>query len=462
VRVFAEERHLGTWGRETRVELHVVGGLQRKPVESTDSWEVRLRELLGKRISREHGIRWARAGGRLRPVTAPVLGIGLMSGTSADGVDAALVEFSEDQLRLVAYAVMPYPDSIRARLFSLFCEDTESVDELSELNMLLGEEFARAALEVCRRAGFSPRDIHFIGSHGQTVRHLPPKRPGRPQGSTLQIGSPAVIAERTGISTVSDFRVRDMAVGGEGAPLIPYVDSFLFGQQGRHIAVQNVGGIANVTYLPADQDEPLIAFDTGPGNMVIDGVVNQLTGGREHFDCDGRRARAGRVDKDLLNHLMAHPFLERTPPKSTGREEFGAPFVSELLRLCRKNYPGLSLDGIVATVTRWTAASIAQALDRYLPRPVDEVIVGGGGSFNPALLEFLQAELPEGITLSRHSDHGIPDDAKEAVGFALLGRETLLGRPANVTSATGASRPVILGSITPGHEWDGTGFLPSS
>jgi anhydro-N-acetylmuramic acid kinase len=251
-----------------------------------------------------------------------------------------------------------------------------------------------------------------------------------------------------------------MAVGGQGAPLIAYVDRLLFQRESENVAVQNIGGIANVTFVPATQGQLFeerpegsasgcFAFDTGPGNMVIDSVVSVLTGGAEEFDKDGRRVARGKVIPGLLDHLMSHSFLDKVPPKSTGREEFGEQFAAKLVRCFREDYPQAAPEDLVATVTCFTAASIADAYRRFFPQPVAEVIVGGGGVFNPTLLRFLRQELST-ITISRHRDHGIPDEAKEALGFALLARETLAGKPANVPGATGAEEEVVLGSITPG------------
>jgi anhydro-N-acetylmuramic acid kinase len=290
-------------------------------------------------------------------------------------------------------------------------------------------------------------DVGFIASHGQTVWHqpVPETIAGRAVRSTLQIGEPCVIAERTGATVIADFRPRDIAAGGEGAPLVPYVDLLLFADPRLSRAVQNIGGIGNVTFLPAGATpEQVIAFDTGPGNMAIDAAAARLTGGAQSQDTDGRLARAGRVDAALLAELLADPYLCQPPPKSTGRERYGEPFVQALWE---RGHQGPDL---VATLTAFTAASIADAYARWLApiAPVDEVILGGGGAYNPVLVEHLR-EYVAPARLRTSQESGIPADAKEAIAFALLGHATLRGRPANVPAATGAGHPVVLGKIVP-------------
>jgi anhydro-N-acetylmuramic acid kinase len=258
------------------------------------------------------------------------------------------------------------------------------------------------------------------------------------------LGEPAVIAERTGCTVIADFRPRDMAAGGQGAPLVPFVDFLLFSEPGVTRAVQNLGGIGNVTYLRAGGTAAeVLAFDTGPGNMTLDAAVRRVTDGQQAADLEGRLARMGRVIPELLAELLADPYLAQPPPKSTGRERYGEPFVAALWDR------GVRGADLIATLTAFTAASIADAYRRWLPGPVDEVILGGGGARNPVLVERLTAALAP-AQVRRHADLGIPDDAKEAIAFALLGYETLHGRPANLPSATGASHSVLLGTIVPG------------
>ncbi|OLB81522.1 MAG: anhydro-N-acetylmuramic acid kinase, partial [Nitrospirae bacterium 13_2_20CM_2_61_4] len=311
--------------------------------------------------------------------------IGLMSGTSADGVDAALVDIRgtghDLKITLKAFRTFPYPTAFRERLLQVMTGGT--VEDVCHLNGALGEWFARAALKVLKAAGVSPRRVALIGSHGQTLHHLPKPRREPVIGSvrsTLQLGAPAVIAERTGITTVADFRSRDVAAGGEGAPLTPYLHYQLFRHPSRARAVVNLGGISNLTYLPAGGSlQSVRAFDTGPGNMVVDGVVRSVTGGRYQYDRSGRLARAGKVDEGLLRRLLQHPFLRRRPPKSTGREEFGERFIDRVVLLGR--LARLSDADLVATATAFTARTIADA-QKFLPRPVEEVVISGGGARN--------------------------------------------------------------------------------
>jgi len=393
--------------------------------------------------------------------------IGLMSGTSADGIDAALCHISGtgETLRaeVVAFRCYPFEPSIRRELMALFTPEAP-VGEVGAMNVLLGRRFAEAALDLRRESGVG--EVDLIASHGQTVCHLPMERLQagglRSQGATLQIGEPAVIAELTGVMVVADFRPRDMAAGGQGAPLVAYADWVLFRHPEKTRAVQNIGGIANVTVLPAGGGlDRVIAFDTGPGNMVIDGLAAALSGGVIAYDKDGGWAARGKVDEELLRELMQHPFLSRRPPKSTGREEFGAEFVTELLA----RGAGMAAEDLLATATAFTAETIATASREFvLPelrrvgtlrsaqgRPcatgqIDEVILGGGGSYNRTLRRRLEERLP-GIAVLAHEDFGINGEAKEALAFAILGNETVLGRPANVPSATGARRAVVLGKV---------------
>jgi anhydro-N-acetylmuramic acid kinase len=326
-----------------------------------------------------------------------------------------------------------------------------SVEEICELNFLLGERFAEAALAVIRRAKVELRQIAAVGSHGQTIHHLPKAR----TPSTLQIGEPAIIAERTGITTIADFRVRDMAAGGQGAPLVPFADWALFGDSSRSRIVQNIGGIGNLTFLqPRAKLGDVIAFDTGPGNMVIDAVMHALSRGRETYDRNGRWAARGTVSEKLLAEMMRHPFLKRRPPKTTGREEFGEAFVQEILSSARRMR--LRPEDIVATTTAFTAASIAGAYKRFVfpklkrsARNELQIILGGGGAKNPVLRRML-VERVDNAEFLTHEDFGIANSAKEALAFAILAHETLAGRPGNVPGATGAKRPVVLGKIVPG------------
>ncbi len=384
--------------------------------------------------------------------------IGLMSGTSADGVDAALVDIEgkgrATRLRLHAFHTFPFPPGLREAILAASDPRTGTVDLLCRLNVVLGEVFAEAALEVARQAGIAIGAVDLIGSHGQTVQHLPEPVPlaGYPIRATLQLGEPSVIAERTGVMTVADFRPRDMAAGGEGAPLAPYVHHVLFGDAHRTRIVHNIGGISNVTVLPAAAElADVVAFDTGPGNMPIDGAIGRLTANRETFDKDGERARRGRVHQHFVEELLAHPFLQRPPPKSTGREAFGASFLDRVF--ARGVEQGVTGDDLVATLTAFTAATITDAYRRFiLPgHPHVESILCGGGSRNPTLTDWFRREL-RGVEWRMCDDFGVSADALEAVVFAVLAHETMCSHAANVPTATGAHRGVILGKVVPGRE----------
>jgi anhydro-N-acetylmuramic acid kinase len=386
--------------------------------------------------------------------------LGLMSGTSHDGIDAAIARISNQQpavsgqkkavtVELLHHNTYPYSTQLRERIGKAFNDTTE---EICRLNFELGEAFADAALKCIKEAGLEPRDVDVIASHGQTIYHIPPANGGK--GSTLQIGEASVIAERTGVLTVSDFRTRDMAAGGQGAPLVPLADYILFHEKGKVKAVQNIGGIANVTVVPEDIDG-VIAFDTGPGNSLMDETVRILTDGRETFDRDGIMASSGRVDEVLLRELMNHPYLSMEPPKSTGRELFGKDMASILAESWRRK--GRRPEDLMATLTRFTSESIYNAYERYVfPKyKVDQVILTGGGSRNPVLVGHLKelfkrvgAGLKPALTVVMIDDLGIPSSAKEALSFAILGNVTISGNPGNVPKATGAKRAVILGKIS--------------
>ena len=376
-----------------------------------------------------------------------------MSGTSADGIDAVVAKITGSgrslSAKLVVHRHEGFAPAFRRRVLEACLHG--SVSEICKLNFVLGERFAHAALTVIRKAGLKQRDIAAIGSHGQTVHHLPNAMPP----STLQIGEPCVIAERTGITTVADFRVRDMAAGGQGAPLVPYADWALFTHPTRPRIIQNLGGIGNLTFLPPRASlDNVIAFDTGPANMVIDSVVNILSRGKINYDRNGRWAARGRVSEKLLTQCLAHPYLRRKPPKTTGREEFGEIFLRAFLKTGRKLR--LSESDLVATATAFTAESVAEAYRRFvLPKiesaalPKLQIILGGGGAKNQTLARMLFERIRV-VELCVHEDFGLDSSAKEPLAFAILAHETLLGRPTNVPSVTGARQAVILGKIVPG------------
>lgn len=380
--------------------------------------------------------------------------IGLMSGTSADGIDAALCDISGSPPQLSARIVktlgIGYPPDVQARILRACQPSTGQVDELCRLNAALGEQFADTALRLIADAGLKPDDIDLIGSHGQTVWH--DVDTSGQVTSTLQIGEASVIAERTGITTIHNFRPRDVAAGGQGAPLTGYADWLLLRHAAHWRAVQNIGGMGNVTLLPplSDTESAPIAFDTGPGNALIDGAVTIVTDGMMRYDYNGQIAQDGCVDSQWLESMMNHPYFERQPPKTTGRELFGAGRAAQLVDEGRGR--GLSDADIVATITALTAASIAEALQRFAPQPVGEIIIGGGGVRNPALMRMLR-DLLHPIPVRTHEDIGMDSDFKEALVFALLAHETWHTRPGAHPSITGARHASILGQITPGENY---------
>jgi len=349
---------------------------------------------------------------------------GVMSGTSLDGIDVAIVEIAGRGISTIGFQSTPYSDSVRRAILAV-SNTTTTTAAVSRLNFQLGELYARAVQRACRRYG----PAALIGCHGQTIYH-------EGGANTLQLGEAAVIAERTGVPVVSNFRARDIAAGGQGAPLVPFVDCLLFRHPRRTRVALNIGGIANITWIPSG-----VAFDTGPGNMVIDALVRHHTGGRQNFDRDGRIAARGNLNRPLLDRLLADPYYRRRPPKSAGREQYGTEFVARLLAT------GLPLPDLIATATVLTAATIAQAIATSAPRPPDELIVSGGGAHNPQILAHLAAFLP-GVALATSDAYGIDPDAKEAIAFAILAYQTWRRRPSNLPSATGARRPVILGEVS--------------
>jgi anhydro-N-acetylmuramic acid kinase len=390
---------------------------------------------------------------------APVRVIGLMSGTSADGVDAALVEIAEaagrPAIRLVAHDTTPYPPGLRERL--LAAASGGSTQEICHLNAYLGELFAEAASGIAARAGVALTAVDLVGSHGQTLHHLPdPRQEGaHAVRSTLQIGAPAVIAERTGVTTIADFRPRDMAAGGEGAPLTPLAHQLLFGDDRRGRVVLNLGGIANVTILPAGADAAgVLGFDTGPGNVLLDEFVRQAGLADCGYDPGGRLAASGSEHPALLAELLAHPFVRRKPPKSTGREAFGPTVVTEFAGRARAL--GLAPCDGLATLAAFTVEAVAENLRAFvLPTTaVDEVVVMGGGSRNGFLMRRLAEALPACAVRSAEA-LGFPGSAVEAVTFALLAYLTAGARPGNLPAVTGARGPRVLGCIVPGRGYSG-------
>ncbi len=380
--------------------------------------------------------------------------IGLISGTSADGVDAALVEIASGAgrppLRLVAWRTVPYPTGLRERILAVASGGNTA--EVCHLNSYLGELFAAAAAQIAREAHLTLTEVDLIGSHGQTVQHLPQPVAEGPYRvcSTLQIGEPAVIAERTGVTTIADFRPRDMAAGGQGAPLTPIFHHALFGHPDRGRVVLNIGGIANVTVLPAGRNAGRVTgFDTGPGNVLLDEFVRTAGLSPAGYDEDGRLAAAGSVRPDLLRELLGQPFIRQRPPKSTGREAFGPSFVAAFrTRIRAAGIP--DVDGL-ATLTAFTAQAVAENLRAFvLPATaVHEMIVCGGGARNPTLMRMLGEAVP-GCGVQTTEALGVPGRAIEAMTFAWLAYLTATGEFGNLTGVTGARGPRVLGCIVPG------------
>lgn len=382
--------------------------------------------------------------------------IGLMSGTSADGVDAALIEVSgqgpRTRVELLAHAVHPVDPGLRHEIVQSCQPRSGTVDRICQLNFRLGEVFAEAALAVAREAGLTMAEIDLIGSHGQTLFHIPARDAGRGlvTPSTLQAGEPAVIAERTGVTVVADFRCRDMAAGGIGAPLAPYVHHLLFGDPKRTVCVHNLGGISNLSLLPKGRDlNRVTGFDTGPANMVIDRIVEEVSGGEDLFDRDGLRASRGKVREEMLEALLAHPFITQPPPKATGREDFGPAFAEKILIRAREER--LGGDDLVTTVTAFTAETILRNYRLFvLPyHDPDQIILAGGGAYNRTLVSMLSRGLdPIPVVLSDAA--GFPAKALESVIFAVLAHETVAGVESSLPAVTGASHATVLGTIVPG------------
>ena len=383
-----------------------------------------------------------------------MLVLGMMSGTSADGIDVALARISGAppnlRAKLLGHSSFKFPDALRKEILRVAEQQPISAGELSQLNFSLGELFGDAALAACRKFRVSPKRISLIGSHGQTIFHQGKavKFLGQPTASTLQIGDPSFIAAHTGITTVSDFRPADVALGGQGAPLVPYADYLLY----RHVKLGrvslNLGGIANITVLPPGcKPQQIFAFDTGPANMLIDALVSHFTRGHSRFDRNAQLAAQGCSNPALLNELLRDPYLKVAPPKSTGREYYGQAYLKRILALGRRHRA--KPNDLIRAATIFTALSVVDALNRFvLPKTkVQQLIVSGGGARNPLILAQLSAALPS-IEVLPSSRLGIPEDAKEAFAFALLAYETFHQRPSNLPSATGARGLAILGKIS--------------
>jgi anhydro-N-acetylmuramic acid kinase len=375
-----------------------------------------------------------------------------MSGTSMDGVDAALVSVDahpdSPRVDLIAFSTLDYPEELREALEDLSIGHETTTEEVATVNTGVGVTFAGSFFEVCRRAGVDPSTVDFVGSHGQTVAHVPPEtNSGSPIAGTLQMGSPSIIAALTGVTTIGDFRSADLAVGGQGAPLAPYVDYLLRRSEDSNRVILNVGGIANLTYLPRGcGPDDVVAFDTGPGNMVIDALFQVLYPGEGRYDKDGERGLQGEPVQGLVDEFLENPYFEKPPPKSAGHREFGAPYAWRFQS--RAEELGLRRADTLASAVSLTTRTIAGAIEDFVKNrgSIDTVYVSGGGVHNRAVLEGID-ELLGNIPCLTIDELGISADAKEAVDFAVLARETLMGRPNVLPSATGATHRLVLGTI---------------
>ena len=378
--------------------------------------------------------------------------IGIMSGTSADGVDAALCRISgsgtELRVKQLGFYFMPFEDDVRREILRLAGGAAASAADFCRMNFRLGQLYTEAALRLCESVGLKPGDIDLIGSHGQTFWHIPRDEEylGKSFKSTFQLGECSVLAEAFGCPVVGDFRVRDVAAGGLGAPLVPYSEFLIYRRKDSCIALQNIGGIGNITCLPADCSlEDVFAFDTGPGNMVMDAVYARITNGECRWDEGGAFAAKGTPDEELLQLMMDDEYVLRKPPKTTGREYFGPEYTERIMSEASSR--GLSDKDLMATVTAFTARTIAYSARHFLPAVPSLLVVGGGGSMNGTLMDMIRRELPE-CTVLTNEELGYDSAAKEAVAFAVLANEAVFGRCGNVPSVTGARHSVVMGKIS--------------
>ena len=376
-----------------------------------------------------------------------MLAVGLMSGTSLDGVDTVLCEISgqdeSTKVKQLYFKTYDIPESLRTKIRKCCSRELIPVDLICSLNFELGYLFADAVKSLCKDANVKLEDLSFVASHGQTIFHIP-KAYDDYVPSTLQIGEAAIIANECKTKVISNFRVMDMAVGGEGAPLVPYSETLLYSEENQAVALQNIGGIGNVTVLPKKGDtKKVIAFDTGPGNMMIDEAVRTFYG--KKYDTDGYYARQGNLIPSLAAELKEHPYFNLEIPKTTGREMFGEHFTKSIL----EKYHSCEPNDLIHTFTWFTAYSIAYHYKKYLISEygLKKCIIGGGGAYNSYLLELIRNEIPE-LTVMTQEEHGFSSEAKEALAFVILGNQTYHGSPSNVPSATGAKKSVILGQIT--------------
>ena len=371
--------------------------------------------------------------------------VGIMSGTSVDGIDAVLLKMSGHytgtKLTEIAFNNYAFPDGIKERVFKLF--EGGEASEFCHMNFLLGNLFADAAVDLAKQAGVDKIDL--VGSHGQTIYHIPdPLDKDYPMRSTLQIGEGAVIAHKTGAVTVTDFRVADVAAGGLGAPLVPYVDFLLYSEPDCTVALQNIGGIGNITVIPqgaAARD--VVAFDTGPGNMVIDYLMQKVFG--LGYDKDGAVAAMGKVNDELLARFMVDDYIPKPPPKATGREYYGGAYSEKFYAICKD--AGVCDNDIIATATALTAETIMYSVNNFVPHSINKFVVGGGGAYNKTLMAEIKKRLPQ-MKVMTQEEAGKSSDAKEAIAFAILANEAIFGNPANMPQVTGSDGPKVLGKIS--------------
>lgn len=381
--------------------------------------------------------------------------IALMSGTSVDGIDAALVNISEKNrelaVELLEFISLAYAKEFKNKILKAADYKKSRVKEIAELNIEIAEKSLQAVYKLIKKSNLSAVDIDLIASHGQTIYHNLKERP-----VTLQIGAAPFIAEGSGITTVYNFRMRDLAAGGEGAPLVPYVDYLLYQDQNKNRVLQNIGGISNYTYLPAGSEITKVSgSDNGPGNMMIDYAVKKITDYQKDYDQDGKMAAQGSCSQKLLNYLMEHPFIKKEVPKSSGRIDFGEKFTKKIISKAEKI--GLSDYDLLATITEFTAMAIIDSYQRFLNSEIDEIIISGGGSYNNYLMqkirEYAGREISPKVKVLTLEDLGQSSEAKEAVAFAVLGYQTMKGRTNNLPAATGAKRNVVLGDLVPGSDF---------
>lgn len=371
-----------------------------------------------------------------------MLTIGLMSGTSLDGIDTVLCEirgeFSDIKIKQIDFFTEPFDDNLKSRIRQIINNESKSTELICSVNFELGKAYSDAVKKMLDKHGLKGDDIEFVANHGQTIYHLPQPRNGL-VSSTLQMGESSIIAYENKVNVIDNFRVMDIAAGGEGAPLVPFSERILYQKKDQIIALQNIGGISNVTIL---DNNSVVAFDCGPGNMMIDEAMRYFY--QKNYDENGIIASSSNIDYDLFVELKKHPYLERFPPKSTGREDFGENYVKDLIH----RYSYLEPNCIISTFTEFCAYSIQESYRKFLKKLPDKMIVGGGGAFNLSLMDRLRSYLPE-VEVFTQEDFGYSSDAKEAIAFAILGYAFIKQIPANVIEATGAKDSVILGKLTP-------------